>query len=320
MSKWIKIKSFSNAYEAEIRKQLLQNAQIQSVVLNARDSLFLFGNVDLYVNEEDEKRALNILEQFQGLTKINSFILKKPVELFQNVLEDNGFETVLKQIDDEKFILDNYELYVKNEDAAKVVPFLTGEKLTDWTKIDTSEKVRQTRYKIELLADNNIEALIIKKKDTDFHLEEINIYVKNSDKEKAANLLENLDGWTKIKTYEKREVAELRTDVLAKHRVRAIMKNVADGKIELFVKNDKKEIALDVVNATKEWVEVRRYSVFTDADNMQDMLHQEDIDASVLAIKDNVFLLGGFALYVEKNKLNEAIEIITNIEGGKIIE
>ncbi len=320
MSKWIKIKSFNNAYEAEIRRQLLQNAQIKSVVLNARDSLFLFGNVDLYVSEENEKKALNILQQFQGLTKINSFILKKPIELFQKILEENGFETVLKQIENEKFIVDNYELYVKNEDALNAVPYVTGEELKDWSKIDTAEKVRQTRYKVELLADHGIEALTTKKKDADFHLEEINIYVKNSDKEKAESLLENLNGWAKIKSYEKHEIAELRTDVLSKHGIRAIMKKTPDNQIELYVKEDKKEKALDVVKATKEWVEVRRYQMFSEADSMQIALHQANIEASVLAIKDSMFLIGGFALYVEKKKLNEAIELLTELEGGKIIE
>lgn len=319
MSDWTKIMSFDNMYDAEIRRQLLQNAEIKTVVINARDSLLLVGNVDLYVNANEEKKALTILQQFQGLTKVNSFILKKPIVLFQKILEENGFETTLKEREDDKYILENYELYVKNDQAQQIAPFLTGEKLEGWTKIDVCERVLQTRYKIEILAEKGIEALIIKKKDSDFHTEDVSIFVKNENEQKAKDILTQLKGWAKIKTFKKIEIAELRVDVLSKHGIRGlIVKN--NEQFDLFVKANKEEEALDVMKSTKEWVEVRRYGTALEAEAMLPILHENDIEASVLTIRDSMFLIGGYAMYVEKRMLTEAIELLTETEGGKIIE
>ena len=132
MKGWTKIYSFDNQYDAELRKEILKNASINAVVVNAKDSLFLIGNIDLYVEDQNEKKAIYILEQFEGLTKINSFILKKPIENFQKYIETKGIETKLKERTSDKYILENYELYINNELIESIVQYLTGEKITDW--------------------------------------------------------------------------------------------------------------------------------------------------------------------------------------------
>ncbi|MBN2890773.1 MAG: DUF2007 domain-containing protein [Bacteroidales bacterium] len=319
MSNWTKIMSFDNVYEAEIRRQLLQNAEIQSVVVNARDSLFLIGNAELYVSAEDEKKALIILEQFQGLTKINSFILKKPMLLFQKLLKEHNIETVLKERDDDKYIIENYELYINNEQILDAVPYLTGEKLEGWGKVEVCEKVRQTRYRIEMLDEAGIDAIVVKKRDSDFHLEDITIFVEEKNFEKAKTLLSKLENWKKIKTYQKHDVIELKEDILAKEGIRALIIN-KNNEFGLYVKENKATKAEDIVKATKEWVEVRRYNTFVEADALLNILLKTDIDASILTIRDSMFLIGGYAIYVEKRKINEAIEILTEAEGGKITE
>lgn len=318
-SDWIKIISFSSSYEAEIRKQLLSNAGIEAVVINAKDSLFLFGDIDLYVHEKDEKKSMIILEQMQGLTKINSFILKKPIELFRKYLLNNGISTVLKERANDKYILENYELYIENENIEQVVPFLTGEKIKDWTKINTCTRVRQSRYRVELLESKGIESFIIKKRNSDFHLEDISIYVANSNAQKAANILKELSDWTKIRTYSNFETAELKEDILGRNKIRALIIQSAK-KFDVFVEKNQVEQAEDVLKSTKEWVEIQRYNTFIEAEGVLLNLEQNKIDSSILTIRDSMFIIGGYALYVEKIKLNQALEIITKAKGGSIVE
>ena len=319
MDNWKKIMSFDNPYEAEIRKQLLQNANIQSVVINARDSLFLIGNVDLYVQKENDKKALIILEQFQGLTKVNSFIMKEPIIRFQQTLEKAGISTVLKEKSNEKYILENYELYVKNEDASKAIPFVTGEKLEGWKLLKTCKKVRQTQYRIELLNEHNIESLITKKRNSDFHLEDISIYVKEDDFNKSNSIITKLEGWVKIRTFKKIENIELKEDIFATKGVRGII--ISDNnEFGLFVKNEQKENAENIAKATKEWAEIRRFNTHIEAENTLYILTENNIEGSILTIKDSMFLIGGYSVYIEKRKIQEAIEILTEAEGGKITE
>lgn len=319
MNNWIKIMSFDNMYEAEIRKQLLQNADIQSVVINARDSLFLIGNVDLYVHNTDDKKALIILEQFQGLTKINSFLIKEPIILLQEILKLNNIDSILKEKESEKYILENYELYVKNEQAKDVVPFLTGEKLEGWKLLNVCTKVRQTALRVEVLKENNIESLVIKKRDSDFHLEDISIFVKESEFEKAKNILAELKGWSVLRTYKKIEIVELKEDILAKEKIGAIILH-NDDEYNLCVKAEQLEKAEDIAKSTKEWVELRRHNTFIEAEGTLLILKQNGIESSILTIKDSMFLIGGYAVYIEKIKMNEAMKILTEVEGGQITE
>jgi len=319
MKDWTKILSFDNLYEADIRNQLLQSSGIESVVINTKDSLFLIGSIDLYVNKADEKKAIFIIEQFQGLTKINSFILKKPIENLQNFLTEKGIETILKERDSDNYILENFELYIQNEKTQDVVAYLTGEKLEGWSLLENCNRTRQVRYRVELLETHKIETIVIKKRDSNYHTEEISIYVKSEFLTKSKEILEKLEDWTVVKTFNKFEVAELKEDILGKKGIRGIIK-LNGNQFDLFVKTNKKEQAEDVLKATKEWVEIRRYNNFAEAENSLYNLEQNGVEASILTIQDSMFMIGGYALYIDKIKVNEANDILTDFEGGKIID
>jgi len=319
MKGWTKILSFDNQYQAELSRQVLDNAGIPAVVVNARDSLFLIGAVDLYVHNEDEKRALVILEQFEGLTKINSFILKKPIVNFQNYLKSKGIETVVKERDSEKYILENYEQYIENDKLDEVLPYLTGEKITDYQEVVSVDTVRQARYRVELLDYYKVDSFIIKKKDSDFHLDGIKIYVQNEKYEEAKNILNELKNWIKIRTYDSFNTAERKEDLLGKNGIRAIIKE-KEGQSELYVLTTQKDDAEFILKAGSEWLELQRFRTFVEAEAALMILQQAGIDASILTIKDSMFLIGGYALYVEKKDLQKAIEILGEAKGGKIIE
>ena len=60
---WKKIKVYTNAIEAEIVKQMLEESGIPAIVLNKQDSSYLvFGKIELYVNQQYEQQALVLIE------------------------------------------------------------------------------------------------------------------------------------------------------------------------------------------------------------------------------------------------------------------
>lgn len=316
---WVKIISFDNSYEAQIKKQLLANAGIESVIVNAKDSMFLIGNIDLYVKEKNEKKALQLIEQFAGLTKINSFILQEPIVLFKQYLQSKGIETITKERENYKYILDNYELYIANEKLQEVIPYLTGEKIKEWSSIEECTKVQQTRYRVELLMNNNIKSFIIKKKNSDYHLEKIKIYVKNQEADKAKQILKELPGWKKIKEYKDFSTADLKEDLLNRKNIKAIIKE-QNQVYSLYTEEELADKAIDILNQHTEWIEVKRTDSFIEAEAIINILLQSQIEASILSLRDDMFLIGGYAIYVPKNDVSKAIEILNDINDTKIEE
>lgn len=63
---WKRVFLSGEIYQAEIAKELLNNNDIDAVILNQRDSsLTSFGNVEVYVNEKDEDKAIEILKELK---------------------------------------------------------------------------------------------------------------------------------------------------------------------------------------------------------------------------------------------------------------
>ncbi|MBN2807210.1 MAG: DUF2007 domain-containing protein [Prolixibacteraceae bacterium] len=64
---WKQVFLTGELYRAEIAKELLENNGIQAVVLNQKDSSYTaFGNIEVYVNEQDEIRANEILKELKN--------------------------------------------------------------------------------------------------------------------------------------------------------------------------------------------------------------------------------------------------------------
>ena len=61
---WIKIFSSTNPIEVEILKQMLKENGIISIDINQQDSSYnMFGNINLYVQEEYVENATKLMEQ-----------------------------------------------------------------------------------------------------------------------------------------------------------------------------------------------------------------------------------------------------------------
>jgi hypothetical protein len=54
-------------YRSELAKELIEESSIHAVVINCKDSSYLvFGNVEVYVSDEDEEEANRILKHLKS--------------------------------------------------------------------------------------------------------------------------------------------------------------------------------------------------------------------------------------------------------------
>ncbi|WP_232279777.1 putative signal transducing protein [Sphingobacterium spiritivorum] len=60
---WVKIKTYTNAIQSEIVKQMLLENEVNAVVLNKQDSSYLFGKIELYVNANDVEKANALIDE-----------------------------------------------------------------------------------------------------------------------------------------------------------------------------------------------------------------------------------------------------------------
>ena len=63
---WAHVATYSLAALAELNKAVLQENGIEAIILNAQDSSYLFGSIDLYVHRDDVLKAKRILEEQAG--------------------------------------------------------------------------------------------------------------------------------------------------------------------------------------------------------------------------------------------------------------
>ena len=61
---WVLIYSTGEAYKANILGELLAENNILFDILDKKDSSFLVGDVEVYVNAKDEVKALEIVKNF----------------------------------------------------------------------------------------------------------------------------------------------------------------------------------------------------------------------------------------------------------------
>jgi tmRNA-binding protein len=309
MKDWVKIQTFERVHQAELRKNILEENGIPSVIINEKDSLFLLGEIELFVKKFDEAKAKELIDEFDGLTKINSFVGEKQMRSYRDLLSKAGIHAILKKKEDSKFILDNFELYINNEDLEKTVPFLKEENLEGWKKIITCDSVSQTKYRIDILDERSIDNFIIKRKDSDYHLEKVEIYTKNEDAENAISILELLNGWISVRKYDEIHFAERDEDVLNEHNIKAIIKQNND-KFELFVEANNEEKAIDEINTSREWVVLKTYVNFENAQTAKRILERNDISAVIVNERDSSFLIGELELYVEIDNKTKAENIL----------
>jgi len=317
MENWIKIQSFQRLHQAELRKDILEQNNIEAVIINEKDSLFLVGDVELFVKSKDEKKAKALIDQFNGLTKVNSFIEEKPVKLFQQILAEAGIESELVQKQDDRYLLDNFELYIDNDKVESTLPYLTGKKINNWSPVRTTRRVRQAKLNITLLTENGIDAMVIKKKDTDFHLEEVLIYVENVNAAKADKILTELNGWIRIKENMKFNEVAKHEEILASQLINSIIVRAEENNYDLYTEASNEETAIDTINTHRDWTLLRTYKSSLKAMYHNDILAHNDIPATMINEKDSSFIIGSVELHVQTKNREEAIQILESLETQK---
>ncbi len=312
MKDWVKLESFDRLHQAELRKNILEENNIPSVIINEKDSLFLFGEIELFVRKADEAKAKELIDEFKGLSKINSFVGKKQMELFRDILYKNDIHSILKKKEDSKFILDNFEVYVSNNAIEHVADFLQNKLNDEWKIVKSFHRVRQTKYNTDLLDEAGIDNFIIKRKDTAYHLQRVDVYVNKNDFEKAEKLLNELNGWIKIRDYSERHWADLDEDLLNENNIKGIILK-SGNKYNLLVEANNEEKAIDLINTKKDWVVVKEFSSLENANFAEQVLLKNDINSVIVNEKDSLFLIGKLELYVEVDKKEQAEEILKQL-------
>jgi len=65
MENWVCVYTANQVYKAEAVKELLSEENIEAVVVNKKDSMYLFGEVELFVQPEDENLATELIKSFK---------------------------------------------------------------------------------------------------------------------------------------------------------------------------------------------------------------------------------------------------------------
>jgi hypothetical protein len=60
-----KVFTADKEYKINIIQELLKENNIESIVLNQKGSSFLVGDIEVYVNEKDEAKALRIIDDHE---------------------------------------------------------------------------------------------------------------------------------------------------------------------------------------------------------------------------------------------------------------
>ena len=65
MENWICVYTTDQVHKAETMKELLSEENIEAVVVNKKDSMYLFGELELFVQPEDENMATELIKGFK---------------------------------------------------------------------------------------------------------------------------------------------------------------------------------------------------------------------------------------------------------------
>lgn len=60
---WVKVFATEVRYKAEMAKSLLEEEGIDTILINKRDSLYPFGEIEVYALRQDVLEAINILKK-----------------------------------------------------------------------------------------------------------------------------------------------------------------------------------------------------------------------------------------------------------------
>jgi hypothetical protein len=60
---WVLVFSTDQMYKAMIMKEKLLEESVDSIIVNKKDSVYAFGEIELYVNPSDAVRSIHIIKK-----------------------------------------------------------------------------------------------------------------------------------------------------------------------------------------------------------------------------------------------------------------
>lgn len=314
MEGWNKVNSFDRLHQAEIRKDLLKENEIEAVILTKKDSTFLWGEIELYVEEKNLEKARKLIDEFQGWTKVVSFVYKSPLKRLQYLLKSSGIPSKLLAKKQYPYLLDKYELHIHNNDLSGTRELLA--ELPGWKHIDSTAKISQTILRFEMLEKNGIQSLITKQCNSDIHLEEIQLYVAEEQAKQALTIIKSFESWEKIESFTKYHRADIHETLLLQKGIKAAIligkydEDKEPEQVDLLVKKQDVETAKDMIAQNTKWIIAGTYDRIHQAEIRRDMLIDNGVHAVVIPKKDSSFLLGEIELYVEETDLQQAENLL----------
>ncbi|MCK5535765.1 MAG: hypothetical protein KAI79_03010 [Bacteroidales bacterium] len=312
MKNWIVVKSYERLQQAQFRKSLLEQNDIEAVVFVKKDSAFLLGNIELMVKSEDLNRTSEILNEFSGWTQIIRFTRKKPLEVLDEIFQQSEIETMLTTDFDSMLNASIFELYVRVDKAQDIQSWLKSPK--NWNLLTKCNHTKFLAYYYDILEKYKIEAIITSSineisLETDYLL-----YVQPEKYDFARNLLAELRGWTVIHSPKNKDDAEKWVDFLEENNIPTIFEQESEYKnYYLYTQLEFENEATQLVNDNRDWMLAISFSDFHKAMLAKNILSQQNIDAIIMTKRDSAFLLGDIELYIEKEKLSEAKQILIEI-------
>jgi hypothetical protein len=65
---WIVVYRTGELHRAEMAKQMLQQNGIEAVIMNQKDSSYLIGNIEVFVQAENETSRITAIKEFRNLS------------------------------------------------------------------------------------------------------------------------------------------------------------------------------------------------------------------------------------------------------------
>ncbi len=66
MSDWVSVYSFGKQHEAEMAVECLIDNGIEAVIMNKKDSAYLFGDIEVYAKQENVILAKHLINKLLG--------------------------------------------------------------------------------------------------------------------------------------------------------------------------------------------------------------------------------------------------------------